>query len=146
MLGPNSFAEACSRVMIQVRSTTGRVAVLGGHALLGWALCGVTIAVGRAVTTLPRALAYHALAAPFLFAAVAFSYGFWFGFIRALPTAAFFAGFVLAMDLLFVAPFIEHSFAMAQSAVGFWIPVGSIFVASWIAGVAARHARPRPSP
>jgi len=125
--------------------TTARAAVLCAHALLGWALCGVTIAVGRAFTTLPRALLYHAVAAPVFFAAIAYSYAFWFGYLRALPAAAFFTGFVLAMDLLLVAPFVERSFAMVQSAVGFWIPVGSIFVASWIAGVAAGRTRRRPS-
>ena len=117
--------------------------MLCAHALLGWALCGVTIALGRAFTTLPRALLYHAVAAPVLLAAIAFSYAFWFGYVGPLPAAAFFTGVVLAMDLLIVAPFIERSFAMVQSAVGFWIPVGSIFVASWIAGVASRRTRRR---
>ena len=36
-------------------------------ALVAWALCGATIAIGRAVTSLRNALIAHAVAAPVIF-------------------------------------------------------------------------------
>lgn len=40
------------------------------HAVVGWALCGATICIGRRFTTLRNALVIHAIATPIIFAIV----------------------------------------------------------------------------
>ena len=44
--------------------TIGNVAVLLAHAFVGWALCGGTMGVGMAITSVENALMAHAIGAP----------------------------------------------------------------------------------
>jgi hypothetical protein len=54
-------------------ASTKSIAITITHGLAGWALCGATMGVGMAVTTVRLALIIHAIAAPVVFAVVSFS-------------------------------------------------------------------------
>ncbi len=112
----------------------GGLAGLLGPALVGWALCGATVAIGRAVTSLRNALIAHAVAAPLVFAAAS-----WVSFSRhpittPLETAAVYTALVMALDAGVVAPLFEKSYAMFASVLGTWIPFGLIFGATYLTG------------
>ncbi len=106
------------------------------HALVGWALCGATIGIGRKVTTLRNALIVHAVAAPVIFAAVAAVYFHWFAATSPAVTAALFVAIVIVLDVVVVAALVEKSFAMFGSFIGTWLPFGLIFLATWLVGLA----------
>ena len=110
--------------------------ILFVHAAIGWALCGATIAVGRRITTMDRALIAHALAAPAIFAVVAVVDFAWFGVGGAVSTAIAFVAIVVILDVLVVALMIEKSFAMFRSFLGTWLPFILIFLAVWLTGLA----------
>ena len=66
------------------------------HALVGWGLCGATMAISLAKTTVARALVIHAVAAPIIFALVSAFYFTSFAMFRSvlgtwLPFALIFA-------------------------------------------------------
>ncbi len=75
-----------------------KVIIIIIHAFIGWALCGATIGIGRAVTSMETALIIHAIAAPIIFAAIATIYFKKSAFTKPLKTALIFIGFVIAMD------------------------------------------------
>ncbi len=109
------------------------------HGLAGWALCGVVMGVGMKVTTVERALIVHAAAVPVIFAAVSLVY-----FRRPdswppLRAAAVFLAVVIAIDVTVVALLVERSFAMFGSILGTWLPFLSIFLSTWLTGIAVRR-------
>ena len=59
-----------------------RYAAFVGHALVGWAICGTTIAVARQVLSMPNALLVHAIVAPLAFALLSMH------FFRRYPAAS----------------------------------------------------------
>jgi len=103
-------------------------------ALVGWALCGATIAVGRAVTSLRNALIAHAVAAPIIFAAASFAYFSRAPFTTPLQTATIYVALVMVLDVAVVATFIERSYAMFASILGTWLPFALIFGATYLVG------------
>jgi hypothetical protein len=50
--------------------TPAKIAIVLVHAFVGWALCGATMGIGMAITSLENALIIHAVAAPVFFSAV----------------------------------------------------------------------------
>jgi hypothetical protein len=88
------------------------------HALIGWALCGAIMGIGRAVTTLDNALVIHAIDAPIVFALISWVYFTRFGYTSPLQTASIFVGVVIGMDAFLVAPVFEKSFEMFTSLIG----------------------------
>jgi len=108
-----------------------RILLLLAFALVGWALCGATIGVGRQVLPMDQVLLVHAVAAPLIFGVLAYAHARQLAFLPPLPTAAVLVGVVILMDAGVVAPFLEHSFAMFRSPIGTWIPFALIFAASW---------------
>jgi hypothetical protein len=76
------------------------------HGAVGWALCGVTMGIGMAATTLEHALVIHDVA------------------------AAAFLAVVVVFDFCIVALVIERSLAMFRSPLGTWLPFVLIFLAS----------------
>jgi hypothetical protein len=52
-----------------------------------------------------------------------------------LYTSLVLVAIVIALDAFFVAPVVEHSYAMFRSPIGTWIPFASIWLASFLAGV-----------
>jgi hypothetical protein len=124
-------------------STTSRgFAVLLAYSVLGWAYCGLLIAIGRRVLPMDQVLLLHAVGAPFGFALLAFDYSRRFAFTGPLTTAAAFATVVFLLDVLVVAPLFERSFAMFASLIGMWIPLASIFAVSWLICLVTRLRQP----
>ena len=103
------------------------------HAVVGWALCGATIGIGRKVTTL-RTLIAHAIAAPIIFGAVSVVYFGWFGSTGLATTAAIFLAIVIFLDVFVIALLVEKSFDMFRSVLGTWLPFALIFLAIWLTG------------
>ncbi len=133
--------------MLSARPASIRgAAITVAHGLVGWALCGATMAIGMKATTLGVALIIHAVAAPLVFMAVAFAY---FRRMDSWPpfrTTTVFVGVVFAMDVLVVAFAVQRSFAMFGSILGTWLPFLLIFLSTWWTGLAVHRAsRRRPA-
>jgi len=116
-------------------------AVIFLHAAIGWALCGATIGVGMAVTSVENTLRFHAVAAPVYFVVLSLIYFRVFNYTGPLKTAILFAAIVMILDFFVVALAIYHSFVMFKSVLGTWIPFASIFMATYLTGLVA--AKPR---
>jgi hypothetical protein len=108
--------------------------ILAIHGILGWAICGATIGVGRQFMSMETALLVHAVVAPLAFGLLSWHY--FARFSRASPatTSLAFLGIVVGLDGLVVAPFIEHSYAMFGSFLGTWVPFASILISSYLVG------------
>jgi hypothetical protein len=104
------------------------------HALIGWALCGSIIGVGRVFTTMENTLIIHALAVPIIFGVISFIYFKYFHYTTPLQTAFIFMGFAIFMDAAVVATFIEKSYEMFLSPLGTWIPFASNFLVTYLVG------------
>lgn len=118
-----------------------RLAVLLGHAFVGWALCDLSMVVGMAVASVETALVVHAIAAPIFFTAVSWNYFKRFGYTTPLQTAITFVSFVILVDFFLVALVIERSFEMFVSPLGTWIPFALIFGSTYLTGRAIEHRR-----
>ena len=120
---------------------TQKVAIILGHAFVGWTLCVATMGVGMTVTTLDNMLIAHAIGAPIFFALVSLIYFKRFNYTSPLQTATIFISFVIAMDVFVVAMLINRSFEMFASLLGTWIPFALIFTSTWITGLLALKSR-----
>ena len=116
-------------------------AITVAHGLLGWALCGATMGIGMAATTIENALIVHALAAPLIFFTLSLVYFRHFAYWSPLRAASAFLGVVVSMDVLVVSLLIERSFEMFRSPLGTWLPFLLIFLSSWWTGAAVRRKR-----
>jgi hypothetical protein len=125
-----------------------KVIVILVHAFVGWALCGATMGIGMAVTSLDTTLIVHAIGAPVFFAAISLVYFRKFNYTTPLQTAIAFVAFVVFMDFFVVALLIEKSFEMFASILGTWIPFALIFIATYLTGsyVKKRIQAPSASP
>lgn len=117
----------------------GGLAGLLAPALAGWALCGATVAAGRAVTSLRNALIVHAAAAPVIFAAASWVYFSGHPATTPLQTATVYTALVIALDAGVVAPLLEKSYAMFTSVLGTWLPFALIFGATYLTGVSMKR-------
>lgn len=108
------------------------------HAFVIWALCGMTMGIGMALTSLENALVIHAIAAPIFAAVVSLVYFKKFGYTAALQTAIAFVAFVVLVDFFVVALLINRSLEMFGSILGTGIPFVLIFVATYLIGLYAR--------
>jgi hypothetical protein len=116
-------------------ATAHALLLLSIHAFFVWLACGLTIALGRGPLGTETTLIIHAVATPVYAASVAFVYFKYFHLTTPLSTATFFILFVVLMDALFVAPIFEKSYAMFSSPLGTWLPLVSIFAATYLVGV-----------
>jgi hypothetical protein len=114
--------------------TLCKTTVIITHALVGWAYCGILIAVGRQLLSLQTTLILHAIGAPVGFGLISRFYYRRFAFTSPAQTAAAFLGVVVGMDLLLVAPVFEKSYAMFSSLLGTWVPFALIFAATYLTG------------
>jgi hypothetical protein len=105
------------------------------HALIIWALCGATIAIGRSITTLQLTLRIHVIAAPIFAFLVAIVYYKKFNYTSPMWTAIIFLLLVIALDAGLVALVFEKSYAMFKSILGTWIPFMLIFLSTYITGL-----------
>jgi len=109
------------------------------HALIVWALCGATIAVGRSVTTMELTLIIHAIGAPVYACIVAIVYYKKFNYTSSLYTALIFLLLIIVMDAGLVAPVFEKSYVMFKSILGTWIPFSLIFLSTYITGIIVKR-------
>jgi len=84
-----------------------KAAIILIHAFIGWALCGATMGIGMAVTSIETTLIIHAIGAPIIFILLSLVYFRGFNYTTPLQTATIFIGFVIFMDVFVVALFIN---------------------------------------
>lgn len=113
---------------------TKKTATMLAFAFVGWALCGASMGIGMATTTLDNALIIHAIAAPIIFAGLSYVYFTRYGYTSPLQTAAAFLGVVIAADIFIVALLINRSFAMFASPLGTWIPFALLSTSTYLTG------------
>lgn len=118
-----------------------RNASLVGHAVVGWAICGGTIALGRQLLSMTSTLIVHAVVAPVVFALLSAHFFQRYPDTAPLRTSLALVGIVMGLDGFVVAPLVEHSYEMFTSPLGTWIPFASIWLASFIVGEASRQRR-----
>ena len=114
---------------------TKRTLIFIAHASIAWALCGATMKIGMAITSVDNALIIHAIAAPIIFCVISLFYYQKFNYTTALQTAIGFTGFTIAMDFFIVAPIFEQSYEMFYSLLGTWIPFLLMFISTYVTGV-----------
>lgn len=120
---------------------TKKVLIIIVHAFIGWALCGATIGIGRATTTMETTLIIHAIAAPIIFSIITTIYYKYFDYTLPLATAITFVAFVIVMDAGLVAPVFEKSYEMFKSLLGTWIPFALIFASTYLTGILITKAK-----
>lgn len=118
-----------------------RNVALVGHAVVGWAVCGGTIAAGRRILSIENTLVVHAIVAPLVFALLSMHFLRRYHAATPFRTSLAFVGIVVGLDAFVVAPFIEHSYAMFTSPLGTWIPFASIWLSSFLVGHACQQGR-----
>jgi len=104
------------------------------HGVVGWAICGATIGVGRQVVSMGTTLLIHAVVAPVAFGLLTWNLFKRFPAGSAGGTAFTMLGIVVGLDALVVAPLFEHSYAMFQSVIGTWFPFALILASSYLVG------------
>jgi hypothetical protein len=118
-----------------IRFKLRKISVLLIHALILWALCGATIALGRSILSMNVTLIIHAIGAPVFTCIVTLVYYKKFGYMKPLQTALIFLLFIVAMDAGLVAPVFDKCFHMFRSLLGVWLPFILIFALAYITGV-----------
>jgi hypothetical protein len=111
-----------------------KLAVIAAHAFVGWAGCGLSMAIGMSTTSMTNTLIIHAIVAFVLFFLVSLFYFRRFHYTSPLITATIIVSFVILADVFIVALLIEKSFEMFTSILGTWIPFALIFVSTYAAG------------
>ena len=104
------------------------------HGLVGWAICGATIGVGRQLASVEITLLIHVVAALLAFGLLTWHHFRRFPESSAASTSLTMVGIVVGLDALLVAPFLESSYAMFKSVIGTWLPFASIAAASYFVG------------
>ncbi len=121
------------------RSDMNKFLIVLAFALVGWALCGAIMGLGRAITSLENTLVIHAIAAPIIFAILSHIYFSQFHYTTPLQTALVFLAVVVLMDTFLVAMLLEKSWAMFNSLLGTWIPFALIFLSTYLTGTYLRR-------
>lgn len=111
-----------------------KVLIILAHAFVGWVLCGATMGVGQAVTSMENTLIAHAVGAPIYFFAVSWVYFKKFNYTTPLQTAVIFISFVILVDFFLVALVINKSLEMFTSPLGTWIPFALLFLSTLLTG------------
>ena len=117
--------------------------VIAAYALVGWALCGAIIGIGRPLLGMDATLIVHAIAVPLVFGGISWFYFSRFAYTTPLQTGLIFTGAAIALDAGIIAPFAERSLAMFASILGTWIPFACIFLSTFLVGRAVKR---RPAP
>jgi len=103
-------------------------------AIVGWSLCGLSMAVGMYITSLTNALIIHAIAAPIIYYFISLLYFKKFNYTTPIQTAIIFVAIVILLDFFVVALLINQSFDMFLSPLGTWIPFLLIFLSTFLTG------------
>lgn len=117
-----------------VEQPAGSIPRLLAHGVVGWALCGAIMAVLPRLVGITATRIVHAIAVPFIFAAVAWHYFRVRGARDPLPTAVVWTASVLLLDVVIVSGLVLRDFEMFSSILGTWLPLALIFLATWATG------------
>jgi len=109
--------------------------ILLAFALLAQMLCWAIMVIGQMVTSIENTLIAHAIGAPIIAIVVSSTYYLKFNYTTPMQTAIVFVSVVIAMDVFVVALLIEKSFEMFTSPIGTWLPISSIFLATYLTGL-----------
>ena len=111
------------------------------HGIVGWALCGSIVMIGREIWPMDTTLIIHAIGAPIIAAGLSLIYFNFFNYTTPLQTAVIFVGIAILMDLVVVALLIEKSFEMFASLIGTWVPWMLMFISTNLVGSAVVKRR-----
>ncbi len=103
-------------------------------AIIGWGLCGLSMAIGMSITSIANALIIHAIAAPIIYYFISLLYFKKFNYTTPIQTAIIFVAIVILLDFFVVALLINKSFDMFLSPLGTWIPFLLIFLSTFLTG------------
>jgi hypothetical protein len=120
-----------------------KIVVVAICTIVGWALCGAIIAIGRNLTTMQITLIIHAIGVPIIFGIISLIYFTKFNYTNPIITGIIFLGSAVVLDFFIVALLIEKSFDMFKSPLGTWIPFGLIFLSTYIVGLLVRQRSSR---
>jgi hypothetical protein len=112
----------------------GRIALIAVFGIVGWALCGSIVFVGREITSIDNALIVHAVGAPIIFGILSWIYFSGFSYTSPPWTAVIFTGLVIGLDVVVVALLIERNLEMFGSILGTWLPWVLIFASTYLTG------------
>lgn len=107
---------------------------LVAYAALGWILCAAVMFGLLAVFSPGVATVVHAIAAPLIFIFISMRYFRPSGAREPVAAALAFTAIAALLDAIVVAALIQGSPALLLSITGFWLPLGLIFIASWVTG------------
>lgn len=99
-----------------------------------WAACGAVLAMGREVWPAEMPEAIRLATAPAIAAAATLADKLAAPDLNSLTRAAAFTLIVGALDALVLAPLVDGDRAIFRTALGSWLPLAAIFVASWLTG------------
>ena len=102
---------------------------------ISWGACGLVLVACRALFGVETALWVHLAAAPLIAYVATLCIWNHPRHPRPLAATALLTGAVFCLDLLLVAPFFEGSFAMFESVLGTWLPMGFIGMTSLMTGL-----------
>ena len=105
------------------------------HAFIGWALCGLIMAIGMQLASIDTTLIIHAIGAPLIFGIISLIYFKKFAYTKSLQTGIIFVTFIILMDFFVVALLIEKNFEMFRSILGTWLPFALIFLSTYLTGL-----------
>jgi hypothetical protein len=120
----------------------GKIIPLFIFAIIGWALCGAIMGIGRSITSLENTLVIHAIGAPIIFGTLSFIYFTRVNYTSPLVTALAFLAILVSLDVFLIALFVEKSFTMFGSILGTWIPFVLIFLSTYLTGLYLGRATP----
>lgn len=103
--------------------------------LIGWILCGATVAIGRNLVSMETTLIIHAILAPIFFGTLSFIYHNKFNYTSPLKTAIIFVFLIILVDAALVAPVFEKSYDMFRSFIGTWLVFILVFLATYLVGL-----------
>jgi hypothetical protein len=109
------------------------------HGLVGWAVCGATIGIGRQLLPMNITLVVHAGVAPLAFGFLTWHYFRRFPESSPRATSLTMLGIVVGLDALVVAPLLERSYEMFRSVMGTWVPFALILASSYLVARMARR-------
>jgi hypothetical protein len=108
--------------------------IIAIHGIVGWALCGSIVMIGREFWPMDTTLIIHAIGAPIIAGGLSLIYFNFFNYTSPLQTAAIFVGIAILLDVVVVALLIEKSFEMFASLIGTWIPWALMFISTYLVG------------
>jgi hypothetical protein len=114
--------------------TMKRTIIILIHAIIGWALCGSIIGIGRSLTSMDNTLIIHAIVVPVIFVGISTIYFKKFNFTKPIITGIIFLCFIVFMDFFVIAILVEKSLDMFKSILGTWIPFALIFISTYLTG------------